>query len=432
MTNQSVYEVRPLKSHMSFTVEVPGSKSITNRALLLAAMGQGSCTLKGVLFSADSRAFLDCLDRLGFVMEISEEKKEVTIHGTGGEIPKKEASIHVGSAGTAARFLTVFLAFAGGDFFLDASEQMRRRPMEPLVKALRQAGVEIECTMEEYHFPFYLHSHGVDPQKMSINTDVSSQFASALMMAGGLLPSGLKLTLEGQRTNGSYIGITQRMLTQFGFSYEREGDEVRLCHEPVRQPDVYEIEPDVSAAAYFYAMSPICNKTICVKGVHLDSMQGDIQFINTLEGLGCRLNDGEEGLVVEPPAQGHYPGITLSMKDFSDQTMTMACVAVFADTPTCIRDIGHIRFQESDRLQAIVNELTRAGIQCEATEENNAIRIVPGTPKAAELATYEDHRMAMAFSLLGLRANGIRILNPGCCAKTFENYFEILDEMCII
>ncbi len=432
MTKQSVYEVRPLKEQASFVVEVPGSKSITNRALLLAAMGQGSCTLKGVLFSADSRAFLDCLCKLGFSMEISEERKEVTIHGTGGIIPKREASIQVGSAGTAARFLTVFLAFAGGDYYLDASRQMRKRPMEPLVTALREAGVEITCEIEEYHFPFRLRSHGVDPGAMCINTDVSSQFASALMMAGGLLPSGLELTLEGQRTNGSYIGITQRMLTQFGFSYEREADVVRLFHAPSHQPAVYEIEPDVSAAAYFYAMSPICNKTICVKGVHLDSMQGDIQFVKTLKRLGCRLQDRQMGLQVEPPIGGHYPGIALSMNDFSDQTMTMACVAVFADTPTYISGIGHIQFQESDRLQAIVNELTRAGIQCSAKEGNTALEIIPGIPKSAALETYEDHRMAMSFSLLGLRTGGISILNPACCAKTFENYFDILDEMCII
>lgn len=428
MMQAKEYQVRPLQEQHSFNVEVPGSKSITNRALLLAAMGDGVCTLNGVLFSEDSRAFLQCLQQLGFELDISEAKKCVTIQGTGGKIPNQTATIHVGSAGTAARFLTVFLAFAGGDYQLRASDQMCKRPMEPLITALRRAGVMIHCTGEENHFPFELHSRGLDPKAISINTDVSSQFASALMMAGCLLPSGLEIRLEGQRTNGSYIRITQRMLEQFGISYTREGDICRIPkgHHHIRS---YDIEPDVSAAAYFYAMAPICGKEIQVKGVHLNSMQGDIRFLKVLEQLGCQLTDEEYGIKMEGPQSGHFSGITINMKDFSDQTMTMAVVAAFADTPTTIEGIGHIRFQESDRLKAIITELRRVGIPCEELQKGEAVRICPGTPHAALVETYEDHRMAMAFSLLGLRCPGIRINNPGCCAKTFENYFDVLDTL---
>ena len=429
MMQAKEYQVRPLQQHR-LEVEVPGSKSITNRALLLAAMGDGPCTLHGVLFSEDSRAFLRCLQQLGFLLHIDEPEKRVTIQGTGGSIPNRTATIHVGSAGTAARFLTVFLAFAGGDYHLQASEQMCKRPMEPLITALRRAGAMIHCTGEENHFPFELHSRGMDPQSIAINTDVSSQFASALMMAGCLLPSGLEIKLEGQRTNGSYIKITQRMLEQFGIPYVREGNLCRIpggCHHHI---DSYEIEPDVSAAAYFYAMAPICGRSVSVKGVHLDSMQGDIRFLKVLEQLGCSLTDEESGIRLEG-TEGHYPGITINMKDFSDQTMTMAVVAAFADTPTTIEGIGHIRFQESNRLQAIITELRRVGIQAEELQKGDAVRIYPGTVQGALIETYEDHRMAMAFSLLGLRCPGIRIHNPGCCAKTFEHYFDVLDTLTV-
>jgi len=430
MEERKIYEVHPLKEQDSFTVEVPGSKSITNRALLLAAMGNGPCTLRGVLFSEDSRAFLSCLKELGFSLEIDEAKRKVVIEGTGGIVPNRQVSLYVGSAGTAARFLTVFLAFAGGDYQLDASPQMRRRPMESLIRALRQNGVEIECTQEEYHFPFTLHSGNINPGEIHINTDVSSQFASALMLSGCLLESGLGVHLEGERTQGAYIRITQRMLEQFGIPYRREGDVCRIAGGCRHYLPYYDIEPDVSAAGYFYAMSPICGKSVCVRGVHLESMQGDIRFVRALEGLGCRLTDGEEGVRIQPPAGGNFPGITINMKDFSDQTMTMAAVAVFADSPTVIEGIGHIRFQESDRLHAIVTELRRIGIECEKMQDGGALRIVPGVPKAAVIETYEDHRMAMAFALLGLRVPGIQISNPGCCAKTFEDYFRVLDGMC--
>lgn len=433
------YSVRPLREDKSFTVTVPGSKSITNRALLLAAEGLGKCTLKGVLFSDDSRAFLSCLKELGFDLTVDEDTRRVTITGTGGVIPNKKASINVGSAGTAARFLTVFLAFAGGEYEMNASPQMCRRPMEPLISDLREAGIEITCKEEEGHFPFTLRSSGVTLSGMTSNTDISSQFASAIIMAAPLLKNGIALTLEGSRTGGSYINITLRMMSDFGFTCKRTGDTITVSPadkgEGTGEDRTYDIEPDMSAACYFYAMAPICNKTMQVRGVHPDSMQGDYQFINVLEKLGCRAVNDKEGVIIYPPASAAYPGLDIDMKDFSDQTMTMAVTAAFASSPTTIRGVGHIRFQESDRLHAIVNELNRLGCKCSAIDEDTGLLIEPGTDAGschgADIETYEDHRIAMAFSLMGLRVPGVSILNPGCCRKTFEDYFKVLDSLCI-
>ncbi len=434
------YDVRPLKDTDSFTVTVPGSKSITNRALLLAAMCEGDCTLSGVLFSDDSRAFLACLKELGFNLTINEEERKVTITGTGGRIPNRKAEVNVGSAGTAARFLTVFLAFAGGEYEMNASPQMCKRPMEPLISDLRKAGVKITCTGEEGHFPFTLISDAVTISEMTSNTDISSQFASAILMAAPLLKNGIKLTLEGSRTGGSYINITLKMMEDFGFRYTREDNTITVNPRHDTRLTAYSIEPDMSAACYFYAMAPICGKVMQVRGVHPDSMQGDYQFIRVLENLGCTATDNKEGVILTPPAKREYPGIETDMKDFSDQTMTMAVTAAFAASPTRIRNVGHIRFQESDRLHAIVNELNRIGCRCTAIDEDTGLLIEPAPCSindkdsspyhGAEIETYEDHRIAMAFALAGLRIPGVSIINPGCCRKTFENYFDILDTLC--
>ncbi len=428
-TMNSKYTVRPLKHIDDISVEVPGSKSITNRALLLAAMRAGRCELNGVLFSDDSRAFLSCLKELGFDLSIDEKCRRVTLEGTGGRIPNEHASINVGSAGTAARFLTVFLAFAGGEYHLDSSDQMRRRPMEPLISVLRSAGVDITCLGEEGHFPFTLASRGIEVDELSIDTDLSSQFASAILMASPLLKNGLKVTLTGNRTKGSYIGITLKMLKQFGFEHEGSDDRISVSGGCPSGPFSYDIEPDVSAACYFYAISPICGKKVCVKNVHFDSMQGDIRFIRSLGELGCKTEDTKDGVTVYPPASGHYNGIDVNMQDYSDQTMTMAVVAAFADTPTVIHGIGHIRLQESDRLSAIITELGRLGCGCHAIEEGTGICIEPSAMHGADIETYEDHRIAMAFSLAGLKIPGVNILNPGCCRKTFEDYFDVLDSL---
>lgn len=423
------YTVKKMSRGQSIQVTVPGSKSITNRALLLAALSKGLCTLKGVLFSADSRAFLGCLQSLGFELNIDETQKQVTIQGTGGSIPNRQATIHVGSAGTAARFLTVFLAMAGGSYTLDATPQMRKRPMEPLLQTLREAGIEIVCLEQEGHFPFEIHSQGIQLQQVTIDTTVSSQFASALMMSGVLAEKGLEIHLTGERTMGSYIKMTLNMMEQFGIPVEFSDG---ICRIPGGiRPDIrtYQIEPDVSGAGYFFAMAPLLQSCVQVVNVHLDSMQGDIRFLDICKEMGCVIIDAPEGVLIDGRRVDTYPGVNVCMKDFSDQTLTLAAIAPFAYSDTRITGVGHIRKQESDRMAVILNELARMGVACEELPEEDGILIHPGQVQPAEVETYEDHRVAMAFTLPGLRTGNIVIKNPGCCAKTFENYFELIDSL---
>lgn len=416
---------------------VPGSKSITNRALLLAALSQGRCRLEGVLFSQDTRAMLECLAVLGFLVESDEENKTVLITGTGGKIPNKKAHLHVRSAGTAARFLTVLLAFAGGKYTLDADMQMKKRPMEELLSVLRKMGVKITCSEREGHFPFQIQSDGISAREVTINTDTSSQFASALLMAGRILPGGLRVCLTGQRVHGSYIAMTLRIMEQFGVWVEPAGEEDNFDNAVVYQVlpgsygrvEEYRIEPDVSAACYFYAMAPLLKAEVLVHGVRQDTLQGDIKFLSLLEKMGCIIKETAEGIWLSGKMLDKYPGVTVDMKDFSDQTMTLAAIAPFADSITEIKNVGHIRVQESDRMKAIITELAKLGIRCRMTEDGDGMVIYPGEIHGGKVETYEDHRMAMAFTLIGLKTGVITINNPQCCRKTFENYFAIITDL---
>lgn len=428
-----LYRVKKIEKIDRIEVQVPGSKSITNRALLLAALSDKRCILHGVLFSDDSRAFLDSLCRLGFDITIDEAAKDVVIKGMGGRIPDNRAVIDVRSAGTAARFLTVMLAFSGGDYELNASPQMCKRPMEPLLGILKENGVEFTFQGEEGHFPFRMKSEAIRMKEVSIDTKVSSQFASALLMSGVLLKDGLKVHMSGDRTEGSYIKMTLAMMRQFGIKVEKEGNCCFVPHKPDFGILEYQVEPDVSGACYFYAMAPLLKTDVIVENVYRDSLQGDIKFIDVLQNMNCKVEETQRGILVSGNGLKEYPGISVSMKDFSDQTMTMAAIAPFASTPVLIRNVGHIRFQESDRIGAIVTELTRMGIRCEEVPEEEGIRIYPVDPKEVketEVETYEDHRMAMSFTLVGLKTGKISIKNPRCCRKTFENYFDIIDQLC--
>ncbi len=408
------------------TVEVPGSKSITNRALLLATLAQGTSTLRGVQFSDDSKHFLECIQALGFETAVDEAAKTVRIKGLGGQVPLTEASQYVGSAGTAARFLTAYLGISHGTYHMDASPQMRKRPMAPLFASLRELGCEIVCTGQEGHFPFTLKGHGFGTHQISVNIEHSSQFLSALLIAACLAPEDMQIQVEG--THGmAYIQMTEAMMEQFGVTIKRPEPSAFLVpagqHYCARE---YQVEPDISGACYFYGFGALAGMPVMAKHVHFDSLQGDVEFIRILEKMGCSAQDTPEGILLTPPADGHLKGVDVNMSVCSDQAITLAALSCFADSPTTIRGIGHIRHQESDRMSAIVTELGRMGILCRETEHN--LTIYPGFPKPALVHTYEDHRMAMGFALIGLRAPGIVIDDPECCRKTFGEYFEVFEE----
>lgn len=419
--------------------EVPGSKSITNRALLLATLAEGTSTLRGVLFSDDSRHFLKCVQDLGFETTVDEESKTITVCGHGGAVPKAEAFLYVGSAGTAARFLTAYLGISHGTYHMDASEQMRKRPMAPLLNCLAELGCEIiypessgaftpqEGNFSKGHFPFTLRSNGFCKNEISVDIGHSSQFLSALLIASCLADDDFTIKIEGSH-GMAYIDMTCKMMAQFGVIAEKKDASTFVTKKGQAYHSLdYLVEPDVSAACYFYAMAPLLHIPVIVRNVHFESLQGDVAFLHILEQMGCTAAETKDGVLVTPPAADTFHGVNADMSACSDQAITLAAIAPFADSPTTITGIGHIRFQESNRIAAIVTELGKMGIRYEETE--SSITIYPGSPKPSLVETYDDHRMAMGFSLIGLRSEGIVIDNPDCCRKTFENYFEVLDEV---
>lgn len=416
-----------VKDDGSLEVTVPGSKSITNRSLLIAMLADGVSDLEGVLFSDDTESFLSCMESLGIEFEADRKNCTVRVKGCNGHIPNKQASLNVGSAGTAARFLTAVLGLTdGGEYRLDSSDQMKKRPMAPLLDSLKDLGCRVIYEGEEGFFPFTLKPHGFAKTEVTVDIEKSSQFLSALLIAAPMSSGGLTVNISGEH-GLKYVEMTRLIMNSFGIetaeaatapnsatanSADTLSDIPRAYRIPsgTYRPADYDIEPDASAAAYFYAMAPILGKQITVKGLTAASMQGDIRFPGILN----------EALKSDAP-------LTIDMSSCSDQALTLAAFATFRKASTTITGISHIRHQECDRINAIVTNLTKAGIK--VTENGDDITIEPGKPNAADIDSFGDHRVAMAFSLLGLMQNGITILDPCCCSKTFPDYFAYFDEV---
>lgn len=425
MSNSDIYKVKRIENPHDIITSVPGSKSITNRALLIAALAEGTSVLHGVLFSDDSRHFMQALDDLGFPIHIDEENQTVTIEGFGGEIPREESEVYVGSAGTAARFLTAFLGLSKGRYRLTCSEQMKKRPMKELLIALEEMGSEITYEEEEYCFPFTIGNFDCKKSKVTIDVDKSSQFLSALLISSVLLPQNFMIKMTGSH-GMAYVNMTIRMMAQFGVGVERAiTGAYRRKHEMTYEAREYEIEPDVSAACYFYALAPLLRVNVKVNNVHMDCLQGDIKFLKVLVRMGCKIEDDKDGVVMIPP-KDKFLGGSFDLSSFSDQALTLAAIAPFASSKVCIMNVGHIRYQECDRIDAIVKNLAKMRIA--AIEQKDNVFILPGKPEGCIVETFDDHRVAMAFSLVGTMIDGIQIKNPSCTRKTFENYFEVLEK----
>lgn len=425
MDSCQIYNVKKVDFPHDIKTEVPGSKSITNRALLIGAMAKGTSVIKGVLFSDDSRHVMQALYDLGFPIHIDEENATVTIEGYDGDIPNKEAEIYVGSAGTAARFLTAFLGLSKGRYHMTCSEQMKKRPMKELLMALEEMGSEIYYEEEPYCFPFTIGNFECKKSKVTIDVDKSSQFLSAVLICLPLLPQNFMVKISGNH-GMAYVNMTMRMMQHFGVVVERTiTGAYRRKQEMNYKAMEYDIEPDVSAACYFYALCPLLHVNVKVKNIHMDCLQGDIKFLKVLVRMGCKLEEEKDGVLLMPPKE-KFSGGSFDLSAFSDQALTLAAIAPFTKSKVCLMNVGHIRYQECDRIKAIVSNLGKMGIA--AVEQGNNVFILPGEPKAAKIETFGDHRVAMAFSLVGTVVDGIEIENPACTKKTFENYFEVLEQ----
>ncbi len=418
-------KIKPISRPLNATVRVPGSKSLTNRALLIAALANGTTHLTNALFSDDSRYFAKALQTLGFDVQLDESNHAMTVTGLGGKIPAKKAELFIGNAGTAARFLSAFLTLGNGEYILDGEPRMRERPIGDLVEALQQLGVELEA--RNNCPPVEIFANGLSGGKTKIAGNISSQFLSALLMVAPYAQSPIEIELTTDLNSKPYVDMTIAIMQDFGVAVERNQYSRFTLHPSSYSPSTnYPIESDASAASYFFAAPAICGGTVKVENISRKSVQGDVAFLDVLKQMGCLVTETDNSIMIQSPSS--IVGIDIDMRDIPDTAQTLAAVAPFASSPTRIRGIASARVKETDRVSATCTELKRLGVQVE--EHEDGMTIYPcQTFQPANIQTYNDHRMAMAFSLIGLRFDGVTIENPSCVSKTFPNYFEVLETL---
>jgi len=424
-SSNEVVEIPPVAGPVRGSIRPPGSKSITNRAFILAALAKGKTTLTGVLDSQDTRVMAESLRQLGVNVTQDLNAKTATIEGLGGGPNVQSGDLWLENSGTSIRFLTALCTLGRGRFRLDGNARMRERPIGPLVDALTSCGAKIQCELAPGCPPLVVQANGWSARRVTVSGNLSSQYLSALLMAAPACGHEMEVAVDGPLVSRPYIDMTLDMMRQFGARVDEPApNQFRIAPTGYTGRD-YSIEPDASAASYFFGVAAVTGGTVTVEGLNRQALQGDVGFVDALVQMGCTAEWGADSITVTGQP---LRGIDIDMNAISDTAQTLACVAVFANGPTRIRNVAHMRLKETDRVAAVVTELRRLGLR--ADEHEDGLTIHPGPVSPATVSTYDDHRMAMSFSLIGLKAPGVRIADPGCTAKTYPDYFQDLDRLC--
>lgn len=417
-----VRAVRPIIAAPDAVIVVPGSKSIANRALVCAALAEGRSELTNVPDGDDTEAMLGCLRSLG--LDAEQHDGRVSIVGSGGEWSAEPRTLHAALAGTTSRFVTALAALAPGPITVDGHPPLRRRPFAPLHDALVQLGVSVTAGETIGHLPATVQGPPTSGW-VRMRGDVSSQYVSALMLIGPYLPGGLELRLTSELVSRPYVELTATVMTWFGAEGVAMGDDLIVVEPGRYRAAAVVVEPDASSASYPLAIAALTGGRITVDGLGTDSLQGDARFADVLSAMGCRVDRGPDHVTVAGAEE--LRGIDLDMADISDLVPTVAVVAAFASTPSRIRGVGFIREKESDRLGDLVAELRRAAVDVDETDDGLDIR--PSRPRGARLGTHHDHRLAMAFAVLGSRAEGTEIEDPDVVTKSWPGFWDVLDQL---
>jgi 3-phosphoshikimate 1-carboxyvinyltransferase len=403
-------------------LDVPGSKSLTNRALILAALAEGTSTLTGGLIADDSEVMVRALRQLGIGVEV--DGTSYTVAGRGGEIPAAGADLDLKLSGTSIRFLTAVTALGRGRFVLDGNARMRERPIQDLLNALTPLGARLGTLYETGCPPVVVEASGLVGGTTRVAGDSSSQYLSALLMVAPYAEGPVEIEVVGELLSKPFLDMTLALMADFGVEVAREGY-THFRVEPGRYRALsYRIEGDAMAAGYFWAAAAVTGGTVRIGNVGSDSVQGDRRLADVLAAMGCEVRWGAHETRVTGPSDGRLRGGTFDLNDMPDQAQTLAVVALFADAAVRIENIWNLRIKETDRLSAMATELQKFGVR--AIEERDALTVVPleQSPGPVEVATYDDHRMAMAFAVAGARLDGVTLLDPGCVAKTYPRFFE--------
>jgi 3-phosphoshikimate 1-carboxyvinyltransferase len=424
--------VTPIERPVDATVTVPGSKSLTNRALVCAALASGTSTVDGALVADDSLAMGAALEALGAPIEHDQATGRLTVQGTGGRLRPGPAELDMRLSGTASRFLLPVVALGSGRYTVDGRPPLRARPMGPVLDGIRAMGATVEEAGEPGRLPVSVVAPGHLPGgEVAVAGDTSSQFVSGLLLAAPCTAAGVRVTVTGRLASRPFVDLTLAVMAAFGVDVrERPGEGGRgpVFEVPAGgyRAAAYRVEPDASAASYLLAAAAVVGGRVTIEGLGSDSRQGDARFADLLGTMGARAERTATTTTVSGDGRLRSPG-TVDMGDMPDMAQTLAAVAVFADAPTRVTGVELIRWHETDRITAVVTELRRAGI--DAREERDGFVVHPGSPCPARIETYDDHRMAMSFALLGLRSPGIEIADPGCVAKTFPGFWRALDAL---
>jgi 3-phosphoshikimate 1-carboxyvinyltransferase len=421
------------------SVRLPGSKSISNRTLLLAALAEGDTRIEDLLDSDDTRVMLAALEKLGVAVERDASARSVVVHGAGGRFPVKAADLHLGNAGTAFRPLTAVLALCGGRYGLSGVARMHERPIRDLVDALRQVGADIAYAGSEDYPPLAIRPAAIHlPPSVRVRGDVSSQFLTALLMALPLAGSGVRIEVVGELISKPYVEITLNMMQRFGIAVAREGWSAFeiAAGSRYRSPGRIFVEGDASSASYFLAAGAVGGTrggdAVRVEGIGRASIQGDVHFVDILERMGAAVTMGDGWIEAGAPGrsgQTRLRPIDADLNHIPDAAMTVAMLALFAEGTSVLRNIGSWRVKETDRIAAMAAELAKIGAEVETGMD--FLRVTaPAQFRAASIRTYDDHRMAMCFSLAALGGVPVRIEDPGCVGKTFPDYFAAFAAIC--
>ena len=412
------FHVRPLERPPDCSVTIPGSKSHTNRALVCAALAAGTSCLQGALFAEDTAAMIGALGDLGVVIRSDETDSTITVEGRKGMWEVTSTELDVNQSGTTGRFVLPLLALGPGPYTLDGDPQLRERPFSQLVDALSDLGVSIEGRK----LPLTVTNGSDLGGRVALPGSTSSQFLSGLLLSAPAFSQKVEIEIEDEVVSKPYVELTLSTMASFGVTVEHKNYQRFIVDPQPYQHTNIAIEPDASAASYFFAAAAITKGRVRINGLDTSTVQGDLLFVDVLEKMGATVVRGAGWTEVQGPET--LSGIHISMADISDTVQTLAIVATFATSPTTISEVGFIRYKETDRIKAVVSELSRQGIR--AVELEDGLQVYPGKPNGSLVETYGDHRMAMSFALLGLSHDGIAIADPGCVAKTFPNYFEVL------
>ncbi len=413
------------KGKINTTFKIIGSKSLSNRALIITALAKGASTLKNTLVAEDTEVMVNALNTLGIHVEVNGTTFEV--HGKGGEIPAREALLNLQLSGTSIRFLAGLVALGNGDYQLDGNERMRQRPIQDLLTALKHLGVETKTINDSGCPPFVVKAKGIKGGKTNIAGNKSSQYLSALLMVSPYAKEPITIEVIGELQSKPFIDMTIKIMSDFGVTIDRQNYESFNIFPSKYGPRDYQIEGDAMAAGYFWAAAAITGGRVKIENVGSASYQGDKRLASVLEKMGCKVNWTEDSCEVIAPTSG-LKGGTFDLNDMPDQAQTLAVVALFANSPIRIENVWNMRIKETDRLHALNIELSKLGAEVEEGRDYIVINPLKKVT-AAEIDTYGDHRMAMAFSLAGLRLKGVTIKDPKCVAKTFPSFFEVLEKL---